>query len=278
MKRFGGANNEQGSRALNLRIITPRSPSPQSSPSGRGRTTSRVGTKCRAWDEPTASMWNPFPMNLLAGARRLRRFSIQRGKAFEHGSGVNAALRFIGSKRELSVGGILSLRERAGVRGKDAQKGPVAWRFSRLSLMIVLLSGSLSAFAQATNAPAPPVRFQAVDVFVDGKDQPLAAYQVEISAPAGAVKIAGIEGGEHPAFQEPPFYDLRALQHERVIIAAFNTRTADKLPKGRTRVATLHVQVSGEASPAYEVKLQTAATLDGRKIEATAKVEERKQK
>jgi hypothetical protein len=57
--------------------------------------------------------------SLLAGARRLRRFNIQHGKAFEHGSGVNAALRFLGSKRELSVGGILSLRERAGVRGKE---------------------------------------------------------------------------------------------------------------------------------------------------------------
>jgi hypothetical protein len=43
-------------------------------------------------------------MNLVAGARRLRRFNIQRGKAFKHGSRVNAALRFLGSKREIRLG------------------------------------------------------------------------------------------------------------------------------------------------------------------------------
>jgi hypothetical protein len=63
-------------------------------------------------------------MNPLAGARRLRRFNIQHGKAFDHGSGVNAALRFMGPKRELPVGGILSPRERVRARGKGTFEPP----------------------------------------------------------------------------------------------------------------------------------------------------------
>src|SRR6266496_673676 len=39
-------------------------------------------------------------MNLTSGARRLRRFNIRCLKAFEQGSGVNAALQFTVSMRE----------------------------------------------------------------------------------------------------------------------------------------------------------------------------------
>jgi hypothetical protein len=150
-------------------------------------------------------------------------------------------------------------------------------RWRRLAVPIAVWL-ALATPAQETNVATSPVRFQTVDVFVDAKDQPLAAYQVEVAAPAGTVKIAGIEGGEHPAFREPPFYDLRAIQHERVILAAFNTGAADQLPKGRTRVAALHVQVMGAASPEFTVKLHTAGGADGKKIAAEAKVEERKTK
>ena len=117
-------------------------------------------------------------------------------------------------------------------------------------------------------APAEPVRFEAVEVYVDSGDVPLAAYQFELAAEVGEVKIVGIEGGEHPAFEEPPYYDPAALAHHRVIIAAFNT--GRDLPAGPTRVARVHVMVTGEREPQYAVKLHVAASSDGEKIPAQA--------
>ena len=88
--------------------------------------------------------------------------------------------------------------------------------------------------------------------------------------------MVGLEGGEHPAFKDAPFYDPKAIQHERVIIAAFNTTSGDKLPKGKTRVATIHLQITKERNPEYTVNLEIAATLEGRKIVAETMYEERK--
>ena len=123
------------------------------------------------------------------------------------------------------------------------------------------------ALSQAPKEEEQQVRFEAVHVYVDVKDAALAAYQVEFAAETGNVKIAGIEGGEHHAFKKPPYYDLAAMQKERVVIAAFNT--GRDLPRGKTRVATIHVQVTGEAAPRYVAKLVVAATADGKEIEGT---------
>ena len=146
------------------------------------------------------------------------------------------------------------------------------WVRSMLLLLAVLL-GTLLAQPAATKET---VRFQAVDIFIDSKEIPLAAYQLEFLVKTGDAKVVGVEGGEHPLFKDAPFYDPKAIQHERVIIAAFNTTSGDKLPTGKTRVATIHLQITGERKPDYAVKLDTAATLEGRKIVAEIKYEERK--
>ena len=121
--------------------------------------------------------------------------------------------------------------------------------------------------AQAPEPDGQAVRFEAVDVFVDSGERPLAAYQFELTAEVGDVKIVGIEGGQHAAFQHPPYYDEAAMHRDRVIIAAFNT--GKHLPTGRTRVARLHVQVTGPQQPDYAIRLDVAATSDGGKIPAT---------
>lgn len=128
--------------------------------------------------------------------------------------------------------------------------------------------------AQDAVAPTNTLRFRAVDIFVDSKDKPLAAYQLEFTASAGA-KIAGIEGGEHAAFRDAPFHDPKAIQQERVIIGAFSTDKADRLPAGRTRVATIHLQTTGDQPPRYEVRVKAAATVGGKKIFVQANAEER---
>ena len=140
-------------------------------------------------------------------------------------------------------------------------------------LPLAALLGTLLAQPATTKET---VRFQAVDIFIDSKETPLAAYQLEFLVKTGDAKVVGVEGGEHPAFKVAPFYDPKAIQHERVIIAAFNTTSGDKLPQGRTRVATIHLQVTGERNPDYAVKLEAAATLEGRKIVVETTYEERK--
>lgn len=147
----------------------------------------------------------------------------------------------------------------------------------RLPMILVLLLAA-PIIAQEAALTSQPIHFRAVDVLVDSKGKPLAAYQLEVSARKGTVKIVGIEGGEHPVFKDPPFYDPKAMQHERVIIAAFSTARAERLPRGRTRVATIHVQVTGEEQPQYSVKCQAAASVEGEKIPVTASIEERRAK
>ena len=109
-------------------------------------------------------------------------------------------------------------------------------------------------------------RFEAIDVFVDSGNQKLAAWQLEVKSTANDVQIVGIEGGEHPAFAEPPYYDKRAMNSNRVIIAAFST--GDNLPSGRSRVARIHVQVRGSGPRTWLSELTTSATSDGTRIPA----------
>jgi hypothetical protein len=148
----------------------------------------------------------------------------------------------------------------------------------RILLAILLAFACQRAFAQqiATNDAA--IRFRTVDIFMNSKDKPLAAYQIEFTATAGDVKIVGIEGGQHPAFSGPPFYDPKAMQHDRVIIAAFSTETAEELPKGKTRVATIHLQTKGAVEPKFELKVDTAADAGGNRITAEGSFVERKTK
>jgi hypothetical protein len=121
-------------------------------------------------------------------------------------------------------------------------------------------------------------RFRAVDIYLDSKSAPLAAYQLEFAATNGTVKIVGVEGGGHSAFREAPFYDPKAIQREQVIIAAFSTESASKLPTGKTKVATIHIQITGPQEPAFELKLQTAADSQGNKISVEASFDEQKAK
>ena len=115
------------------------------------------------------------------------------------------------------------------------------------------------------------VRFESIDVYVDPDTVHLAAYQFELAVEVGEVMIVGVEGGEHAAFKEPPYYDPAALSKHRVIIAAFNT--GGDLPVGRTRVARIHVHVSGKQEPQYVVKLHLAAASDGKRIPAIITLE-----
>ena len=143
-----------------------------------------------------------------------------------------------------------------------------------MTILLGLLCGHAWAQSPATNAAG--IRFEAVDVFVDSPDKAIAAYQLEFAVTNGVAKIVGIEGGEHPAFREAPLYDPKAMQGERVVIAAFSTDP--DLPSGKTRVATIHLQVTGPAEPKLGMRLQVVADSKGKKITATTSFEMRAKK
>jgi hypothetical protein len=155
-----------------------------------------------------------------------------------------------------------------------------AARSMLLCFAVCLLSGRGSAQETGDWRVTKPggIRFVAVEVFVDSGTQGLAAYQLTFAASRGDVKIVSIEGGEHPEFKQPPYYDAKAVQRERAVLAAFSTSAEANLPKGRTRVATIHLQVSGSREPKYKLDLTTAATSDGRAIAAECSLHERNTK
>jgi hypothetical protein len=108
-------------------------------------------------------------------------------------------------------------------------------------------------------------------VYVDPGGQPLAAYQVELSDTSGSGIIVGIEGGEHPAFGKPPYYDPAALRANRIVLAAYST--SSDLPRTRSRIATVHLMAEAAVKPTFVAVLRVAATNDGSRINARVSCE-----
>jgi hypothetical protein len=150
-------------------------------------------------------------------------------------------------------------------------------RWLPLSILLVLLFGLAAELpAQQSADEEGRSRFCAVDILVDSGSTPLAAYQVRFAITNGSAKIVGIEGGEHPAFRQPPFYDPKAIQNEVAIVASFSTSPVAQLPSSKTRVATIHLRTNGTRRPEFDVKLQTAADAEGNKIGCNVRFEQRK--
>jgi hypothetical protein len=119
--------------------------------------------------------------------------------------------------------------------------------------------------------PGEAVRFATFNLWLDAGTKPLAAYQVEVQSAGGSALLVGLEGGDPAAFRQPPYYDTRALLQERLIVAAFST--ADDLPSGRFIAARLHLQITGDKDPTFEIKVRAAAGADGSATVVRATVE-----
>jgi len=95
-----------------------------------------------------------------------------------------------------------------------------------LTSVFVIVVGWAGSPAHAVRFNAEPaVRFAPLHIYLDCGSQSLGAYQFELKAASGRVKIVGVEGGQHPAFAEAPYYDPAALANDRIIVAAFSTVT-----------------------------------------------------
>lgn len=135
----------------------------------------------------------------------------------------------------------------------------------------------LAALVEQRQTPAPIVeqsqsRFGTVDLFVDSAQTRLGAWEMEFKATTGQVEIVGIERGDNPDFHDPPYYDPAALKSNRVIVGAFNI--TNDLPAGKTRVARLHLHISGAQKPVYAVNLVVAGDKEGKPIAAQASFSE----
>ncbi len=122
--------------------------------------------------------------------------------------------------------------------------------------------------------PVSDVRFTAVDVLVDSGAAPLAAYQFEFTGTlaGGSVTLVGVEGGEPPAFAPAPYYDPKALAGNRVIVASFSTSGQAALPRGKARVARLHLRIEGVGEPEYTLNLTVAGDAASQPIQATSSI------
>ncbi len=130
---------------------------------------------------------------------------------------------------------------------------------------LVLLALAAGMAPQDPPQTESGIRFESWDVFLDTGAEALGAYQFEWKV-SGTALIVGVEGGEHAAFNAAPYYDEAALQRNRIVVGALST--AAELPRGRTRVARVHLQISGSTEPVFDVQLEVCATADGSEIEA----------
>jgi hypothetical protein len=153
-------------------------------------------------------------------------------------------------------------------------------------LAVILASlwiAAVSAIAQEPALPAganagAPGRFAVIDVMLDSKAEPLAAYQVELTVTNNSVKIVGIEGGDPAVFRDAPYYDPAAMQGDRVILGAFTTTAVGQLPRGNARVASVHCLIAGPDKPIFNAKVVAAATAGGQPITVQISVKERDRK
>ena len=123
--------------------------------------------------------------------------------------------------------------------------------------------------ADPPQAAAARSTFGYVDLFVDAGDAPLAAYQIDFHSTTGGLRIVGVEGGEHALYRDAPYYDPRAMQGDRVIIAAYAAGPREALPVGPVRVARVHVMYSSDADATLHATLDAAANFEGDAIDAT---------
>lgn len=138
------------------------------------------------------------------------------------------------------------------------------WLIATILLALPLFAQDPAAESEAA-AGENSVRFLPFQITLDPQGQSLAAYQFELRTTTGQVKIVGLEGGDHPTFAQPPYYDAQALMQDRIIIAAFSTDA--NLPTTATRVTTIHLQVLGDIEPEFDIDLTVAADSNSQPID-----------
>lgn len=134
----------------------------------------------------------------------------------------------------------------------------------------VVLFGLLLPVAGQT-APPDSVRFSAVEVYLN-TEEPVAAWQFELTEADALMQVVGVENGESAAFAGTPYYDRQAVENgaaDRIVIADFSLADEKRLPRGRTRIATVHLAARADRDLQLETVLVVATGYDGQPIHAS---------
>lgn len=130
-----------------------------------------------------------------------------------------------------------------------------------------LLPLCVAVLCLATLAADRRSRFMAVDIEIDPKGKPLAAWQIEFAAETGQVTLVGVENGDHPAYAaRPPYYDPAALAGNRILLADYTLNPNP--PKQKFRAARLMLEIKGDVEPQFVAKLIAAADDQTKAIDA----------
>lgn len=141
--------------------------------------------------------------------------------------------------------------------------------------MKLFLTGLLGALLISSAYADSTVSFSSVDIYLDSAD-PVAAWQLEFAATSGVMKVVGVENGESDVFGDAPYYDREAVDQgraDRIIVADYSLAVESALPRGRFRVATLHLMLSENDTPEFGTRLIVTATHDGSRTDATISLE-----
>ncbi len=134
-----------------------------------------------------------------------------------------------------------------------------------IALLFLLGAPAMGEPEGERTRPVTPA-FRTVDLWLTTSDAALVAYQVELRYDRSRMKIVGLEGGAAAPFDAPPHYDPAGLTGGRLVLAAL-TADDDAAPRGRVRVARLHLFVEdGDDAPPIETVLVTAARPGGERI------------
>lgn len=152
-------------------------------------------------------------------------------------------------------------------------------RYKQLTILLCVVLITLPSLAnrrtpsgESYKTQPPKVRFVPLHIYLDPAGAALGAYQFELKILKGNVKIVGIEGSQHEAFKQAPYYDPLALTKQRIVIAAYTT---DKNgPSKKLRIATVHLHITGEREPEFALDLEVAANSEGQALDATITLEQ----
>lgn len=129
------------------------------------------------------------------------------------------------------------------------------------------LTLALVLFVAGTADAARPRIFGTIVVTLDPAGQELAGWQLRADFGKSDARIVGVEGGEHPAYADPPHYDPKALNTGEIILAALGSN--EELPTDATIVAILHVEHDRSGLPPLEISEVVAVGADGNEITVT---------
>lgn len=143
----------------------------------------------------------------------------------------------------------------------------------RALIVSLILMGSCclgQAFAEDDS-----VRFSAMDIYLTSAE-PVAAWQFELNDHHGLMKVVGVEKGESAAYARVPYYDREAVrlgEADRIVVADYSLADVARLPSDRTRIATVHLMLSGDDDADFNLFLITATTYDGLATDASISFE-----